>query len=386
LGRRAAEIGIRLALAWVAMHWLPHVFTNDVHTLWVRTKTMGVHRLPYRQVLWEYPPLSLIPVLWAPALARHFEVFRWSFVGVMVAAEYGSLEILRRAHPESARSLGHYWHLVVLPLGLFTWFRLDFLAVFCAVVALEELRAGRTAVGAITAGVFTKLWPGVLAVVLVLRRQWRSLIVLAAVDAVLLAAWVAYSPTGFRAFLRYREGRGFQVESLIGSIMLASGSRPRVVSLTWVVGSAHATAVGNLLLLVWVLLVAGSVAVAGRREPDLVALVGGLVLGLIVTSRLLSPQFLVWVVPFVAIGWAAGQRRPGYLLLVASAISVVTMRFYGTFVHHSRVLQLGVVGRDLILVALTADLIARGVGPRSERGPDLSYGVAASSLPVGRGG
>src|SRR5437868_5041195 len=82
-------------------------------------------------------------------------------------------------------------------LATIAWFRFDFLAVALAVAAFCRLQRGKPAAAALVAGVATKLWPGLLAVVLVADRRWKQLGVTVGATVAVFAGWWAFSPSGF---------------------------------------------------------------------------------------------------------------------------------------------------------------------------------------------
>mgnify|MGYP003351271159 CR=1 FL=1 len=78
----------------------------------------------------------------APFVSRH--LFTVWFGTLMIAAEYGSLVVLRRGRPAAdARALTRYWTCAGLPLASFTWFRFDFFAVWFTVLAIVASDHGR---------------------------------------------------------------------------------------------------------------------------------------------------------------------------------------------------------------------------------------------------
>jgi hypothetical protein len=120
--------------------------------------------------------------------------------------------------------------------------------------------------------------------------------------------------------------------------------------------------------LAWGLLVLGLVVVARRRRAyDPVLLTGAMVVTLLVSSRLLSPQFMVWPLPFAALAWANGERITGWLFGVASGITLLYLFFYRQLVQGSDFWALSVVVRNGLLIALAARMIQVGLRPQEHR-------------------
>jgi hypothetical protein len=93
---------------------------------------------------------------------------------------------------------------------------------------------------------------------------------------------------------------------------------------------------------------------AARSGDDVGRLDGvaplGAVLAFLLCSPLLSPQYLVWLLPFAAISWAHGHRAVAAVAGAGIVATMVLVRTYqglweGTFAAHAVVL-----GRNALLV------------------------------------
>jgi hypothetical protein len=89
-----------------------------------------------------------------------------------------------------------------------------------------------------------------------------------------------------------------------------------------------------------------------------------MVVTLLVSSRLLSPQFMVWPLPFAALAWAQGERITGWLFGIAAGITLLYLFFYAQLVHGSDLWATAVVVRNVLLVALGVRMIQVGLRPR----------------------
>jgi len=331
---------------------LSKVFWHDVLHFAATTAPISTSHLPYRDYVWEFPPLSLLPVFAAHAAGPAFTAV---FVGSMIACEYASLEVLRRSFPGRARRIALWWHACVLPLATFTWFRLDFLAVAAASAGLVALVRDRPVTRWAVAGFAAKVWPIVLVAGLAVRRRVRDAVVATAGAVAVLGAWWLWSPSGFASFLAYRRGSGLQVESTLGSLRLLMGAHVSVVSGAWVVGGQGGWG--------WVdpagLAVVGAAGLAAlvasrRRSVEAVRLCAALTVLMLVTSRILSPQYLVWVAPFAVLLAATGDRVSGRLFAVAVALTMVPLIDYDAFLAGQRALAAAVAARNMVLWALAA--------------------------------
>jgi hypothetical protein len=357
----ALEFALRVGLVIAVVEAFPQIYTNDAYHFWNHWHTLGLHHLPYRDFLWEFPPITVVPAA-AAALFRDSEAFA-IFLGIVMAAlELATLEILRRSRPAEREQLSLYWVAAALPISLLVWFRLDYMSVVFAAAALVCFERRRPASTFIVLGIFSKLWPGVLLAASAWRRRWREVAITVVASAVLLAAWYAFSSSGFDAFLAYRRGTGFQVESLIGSVVLLAGSRPILFrSGAYVVLAGHYGWVDSAMLLVWLAGVAAVVLVAYRRKPKHdPAVLGALVVGLILSSRLFSPQYLVWVLPFVLLARADGERRATGLFVVIGMLTTVYLLGYSRLLDGNRVLAALIVLRNVLLAVTGLTLLRWG--------------------------
>jgi hypothetical protein len=326
---------------------------------------LSLDRFPYRNFLWEFPPLTLVVVV--PARWLSESAFTAVFAAEMVACEYATIALLRRrfatASDRSDRidRIDRYWYAVALPLAAQAWFRLDFLSVVLAAWALVAILDHRSPVPPIVLGFLAKLWPVVLVAGLVCERRVRRSMAAVAGVSLYLVAWIGFSPRGFEQFLRYRHGSGFEIESIPGTIGVAAGARISTVSGSLVVGAGRFGWADTALLVIWAGLAVVCVAVGYLRPVRLVPLVGGLVVWLMLLSRILSPQYLVWALPFVAVCWAEGDRLPTGLFAVAAwCTTILDLDFIG-YAQGRPTLVVLVMLRNALLVATGASLLWTGL-------------------------
>jgi len=210
----ALEFAFRVGLVILVVEAFPQIYTNDAYHFWTEWRSLGLHHLPYRDFLWEFPPITVIPAA-AAALFRHDGDAFAIFLGIVMAAfELTTLEVLRRSRPAEREQLSLYWTAAAIPISLLVWFRLDFMSVLFAALALVWFERRRSASTFIVLGIFSKLWPGVLLAASAWRGRWREIATTAVASGLVVATWYAFSTSGFRAFLDYRRGTGFHVESL----------------------------------------------------------------------------------------------------------------------------------------------------------------------------
>jgi Glycosyltransferase family 87 len=305
--------------------------------------------LPYRDFYMEYPP-GAVPTFLAPtSLGGDYNLsFKLTVAAAglgVVAAVVAALALLQADRRRTAVALGL---LAVTPvaLGAVVLNRYDLwpaLLVSLAVVALLAERP-RLGFGLLAAGCAVKIYPAVVlpvAAIHVLRtRGSRALVGAVAVFAVVLVLiagpLAAIAPGGFGYSVKTQVVRQLHLESLGASLLLAADKlglyaadivpgRPGSIDL----GGGLPDALGVLTTLVLVAALAAVVLVYWRAEESDELLAAGFaasVAAFVAFSKVISPQFLVWLVPLVPlVARRAGLVASGLLLavLVTTQVEVV---------------------------------------------------------------
>jgi hypothetical protein len=349
---------------------------------------------PYRDFALEYPPGAL-PVFVLPALGgAHGDDFRRRFEQLM--AFLGEVMIICVAVALVALGAGRRWLLAalgfvavaVVALGPVVLSRFDLWPAALIAAALAALVSGRLRLGhlALGAAVAAKLYPAVLVpltLVYVWRRARRREVVvcgalLLAVLAAAFAPFVALAPHGVWDSIWNQASRPLQMESLGAALLLVghhlfgigltmdsshgsqnlAGTAPHALALTLTVLQAAA------LIAVWSLFARGP----ATRERLVLASAAALV-AFIALGKVLSPQFLIWLIPVVPL--VRGRRGLAASVLLAAALIVTQLwfpyRYWDLALHFGALESWLVLARDLLLVALFV-ILARGLFDReSER-------------------
>jgi hypothetical protein len=265
--------------------------------------------------------------------------------------------------------------LAPLALGSVVLTRFDLWPALLTVAAVAALVSGRDRLGLGVLGLATaaKLYPAVLlpvALVYVARRgRQNALAALVAFMGALLLCFLPFlllAPEGVWASIERQTSRPLQIESLGAALLLAGKQlglyEPTVVSTFGsqnVVGSLPDRLASLQTLLQIVAVVAVWVAVTRARDP-IAGLLGGsaaAVVAFVAFGKVLSPQFLIWLVPLVPL--AAAVSGLGIPVLFVAAL-VLTQLWFPT--RYWDVVDLGAVGwlvlvRDVVLVALLVALV-----------------------------
>jgi uncharacterized membrane protein len=334
--------------------------------------------VPYRSGFsMEFPP-GAIPALAVPALPRsHYVSWFKAFELLCAAAAIGAVAFAL-AGGSARRRYGAVVVAGVAPAALgpialnsFDFWPAALAAWAVALVVRGYPRWGLALLGAATAA---KLYPALLAPALlmhVLRERGRhearrALLAAAAVVFVVFAPFAAIAPGGLRASLQQQATRGLQVESLGGSILGVAhrlGGDFRVVvshsPFSFDLAGQGAGVLATLLTILvfvaaavaWQLLRDGAV----DRDRTLVA-VAATAVGFVAFAKVLSPQYLLFLVPLVPL---VDSIAVWLLMLLALALTQVWARFPQPFLD---TIHLGgriwvVLARNLVLVALYALLL-----------------------------
>jgi len=402
---------------------LPSV-TNDVkyiYSQWFNVLSEG--RFPQDDVMWQYPPAAALVML-APALLPmgYVESFYWISFAFDVLA-FVVLALAGRSRLAMAPAGGwrtmldrrtQPWALWVWVLGVaiggpIAYGRYD-LIVTSVVVCGLVLLAGRSPEGSrpgrrrglggalIGFGAMLKMWPALLLLVLgPTRKIWQAWMAAVATCAALLIAFYAWMPNAL-SFLSAQGGRGIEIESVgalpfhvaihhgwEGRVALNYGSMEYLGPYVQLVATLSLAA--SVFALFWLAYWRTTVRVWRSATAADAALVA--VLLFVVTSRVISPQYMVWLVGLAAVCALHFGRRgdsvmglPVALVLMATALSCVEFPYYfDELMRAERGAVLLVTVRNVLLIA--AALIGASRLWRSTRQLD-DAGRADVHLPAQR--
>jgi hypothetical protein len=306
--------------------------------------------LPYRDQRIEYPPLSL-PVLIAPVYVDDSrQGFADGFMWEMLVFDLGIVVLISLALPGDTKrvlsAIGIYTVGVVIlsgvvldrslidygPLALQRFDLVPTLFVLAAVLARDRGRSA-TWSALLSVGAAIKAFPLFLYPALLRgERNLRRAIVAGAIPLLLGAAAVIVTGDEFGSAIGYHTERTLQVESLgasafeVAHVLGASGISTRVGHGGFEISASGATAAR------WILVVIGAagylwLAWAGwRSKASNLQLVTALLAVLVVFAPVLSPQFLLWLLPISACAYGLG--RENMVLLVAVLFTQIALQNY----------------------------------------------------------
>jgi len=204
--------------------------------------------------------------------------------------------------------------------------------------------------------VLTKVWPVVLAPVFLLTGRRSAARWFLGSLALALLAWIGWS--GWRGpmqVLTLRGARGWEVESLGGALWwVVSGAHPHL--------EAGAARVGVVPPVANVLLGCGALILLSlawewardrRTEAPGSPAVEGLapfaaVAALLLAAPILSPQYLIWLLPVAAIAVTRGERR---LFAPVMTATILTTAIWLVPFERAHAVQAVILGRNAALMA-----------------------------------
>jgi uncharacterized membrane protein len=345
-------------------------------------------QVPYLDFSVEYPPAAL-PVFLLPAIGDHHDAntYRWNFEALMVVC--GLLAIAGvtvalgalRAGPERLFAALAFAALAPLALGSVILTRFDLWPTALLVLGLASVLAERRRLGLGVLGLAAsaKIFPAVvvpLAITYVWRRRGRreALIctgIFAAVVALCFAPFVRLSPGGVWDSLYRQADRPLQIESLGSSFLLVAHQLG-----AWTVhlnlshgsqnqGGSFAGAFATVQSIVQAVVVIGLwiTFARGPAEPErLVRYSAATVAAFIAFGKVLSPQFLIWLLPLVPLVRGRRGLAASAVLLVALVLTQLWFpnRYWRLALQQDAIASWLVFARDLVLVLLVVVLAMPG--------------------------
>ncbi len=313
--------------------------------------------VPYRDFPVEYPPLAL-PVFLLPAA---FSNYASAFADLMAACGVAVMVVVAAIDKRAA----FYAALAPVLVGSLVLSRFDLWPVLLVAIALLALVEGDDAVGwaFLGAGVGAKLWP---LVIVPLALHWslrrghrRAPFAGLAVAAAVFVPFAVVAPHGLWASVHGQGDRPLQIESL-GASLLTVFSHPRVVTTH---GSQNVAGHGLLAAAFAFAQLVAVVAcwVAYARGPAtrdrLLTYSAAAVCAFVAFGKVLSPQYLLWLIPLVPL--VGGARRLPALVALTAACALTQVWFPLRYFAYADSFHLAgvVLARDLVLVALYAVLV-----------------------------
>jgi uncharacterized membrane protein len=369
--------------------------------------------VPYRDFSVEYPPLALpafvFPSLFAgKSFSAYMEIFGlgMAICGVLAV---GFVALVLAAQRVSTRRLIAGVALVALSpllLGAVFLSRYDLFPAMLAIASLAAIFFGweRTGFALLALGAAAKAYPAVIvpiAAVYVWRNSGaRKAIGCVAIFAVIVLVcflpFLVVAPHGVWWAIHGQASRPPEIESLGAAVFLAAHQLIGTHLTYYFTHSSdnlngHAAlqfaSVMSVLQIAAPLLVLFLFARGPATKDRLLTAAAAAVSAFIVFDRVLSPQYLIWLAPLVAL--VPGRRGIAAIAMVACAMCMTQIWYplHVTPLKHFQPLESwAVIGRNLVLLALFAALawpdvpLRRSVGTASRNSGAPEHLVVAAPV------
>ncbi|MFB6982885.1 glycosyltransferase 87 family protein [Streptomyces scopuliridis] len=311
--------------------------TGDVAVIyhgWYEVLKTGTY--PLDDVTWQYPPAAALAII-SPAVLP-FLGYASAFFVLALLCDALAFGLLLYAGRRTGRSIRGAWVWVVgVPLlGPTAYARYDLMVTAVAVAALLAGVRRPRLLGALAGfGALLKVWPVLLLVGTPRGRATRWSWATAAAVAALLVVVCSVAMPGALAFLTFQRDRGTEIESLgalvfqvarhygwNGSVLLNYGSVEFVGPYVALVSNAALalTVLAFGWLLVWRLR-AREFSAGTLYDAAFAA-----VLLFTTTSRVISPQYMLWLVGLAAVCQTSRANRmalPAWLVVAATGVTLL---------------------------------------------------------------
>lgn len=311
--------------------------------------------VPYRDFDLEYP-IGCLPQLFLPILAgTSVPVYRLAYIAEMLV--FNALLLLaltwhvdrREGRLEARHRL--IWYLVsFLFLGRLIVSRIDVVPALLMYLAALSWTARKPILwGSLAAlGGLVKIVPALVVLPASLGELARprstrlvGTITFAVCSAAGVSLWYLLGHSGMVNSIRYHADRVLEIESIYaGLLMLLGRLGGEPFSVQWghgsheLVSSLSPAVLGASRYIQLALLGVSLIPLARSGSDRRLQCCGALTLAFIVTAPVLSPQYLVWVLPFIlSVGGPLGRRvRPLFVLACVLTFLIYPVLFYRTLV------------------------------------------------------
>jgi hypothetical protein len=343
--------------------------------------------VPYRDFPLEYPPLALafftLPRLVGSTLAGYYTAYQVEVVLFDLTALVVLDAIARRRGLSTWRVLAGY-SIAVLAAGPIIGQQFDIFPAVLALLALACFDSARDGAGwaLVALGTLTKLYPLLLAPVFLfvyggsrpdvgaVRYALRAARTFTVTCLVVLLPLLIVAPTSLRSFFAYHARRGIQLESTYASGILVAdhfgwGTAGTAMSFgAWNVTGATADAFAPASTFIFLAAMFATYYFLGTHasreslgsSARVEWLATGALLVLVVallTSKVLSPQYLIWLVPFLPLVGASYRSAIWAVFAAAGAVTYyIFPMHYRDLIASSMNAELALLVRNLLLVAL----------------------------------
>ncbi len=379
---------------FVALYYVLDTYPpkDDVINFHNQAEMIKSGMVPYKDFVFEFPPFALlfflIPSMFTSELDTYAQIFGIMVTLISIICLYYVLKISERMGVNKALvtfifvalMLLYYKELVV---------KFDTIPMALTIMSIYYFQRGNRhiAYGLAMVGALVKIYPIFLIVVflildLVDRRDSRRVRILRGLFSCMLVGLISIAPLlvagasfgDIMSFLTFHTERGFQVESVAGVVIQALGLLGLTTfSLENIYGTYDVISpVSDAILPYWNVLVAIVILLvlfviarhairegsAGSSDRNVVIYATVVFLAFILTNKVFSTQYMLWLFPLFALIASVPGRRQNWLmiayLLIIELLAAIMMMDYlpgtGLFVEENLI-------RDAMMIALMVSLL-----------------------------
>lgn len=372
------------------------LLTDDVHLYWTWSEVVLSGHYPINDPMWQYPPLAgFVFILGANLIANP----TLGFMFLALAADliiFGWL--LKRGREIKNLTAAWVYTWAALAIGPVMLTRFDVFPTLFAFAGLMMLNRPVRSGVLLGIGALLKVWPAFLIIAHPRRALPKALAGLIAVAVAVTAALMMWGPNSW-SFLSEQGQRGLQIESVGGLPFVIANFFGYELTTIFRYGSLEidATGAGAMASLI---AISGFVALAwlgfARLRGKMEAVPAGdvalaVVLISIATSRVFSPQYMIWVAGIGAFALLSSRSRmkPVVALLFATAIcgQLVYPIYYGSMMDGTWQGVFFQTARIALLVTATVWATYMVARPhRFYRTPDVEHTVEVEPIEPARSG
>jgi hypothetical protein len=299
--------------------------------------------LPYRDFAFEYPPFSLLffilPRLLAPAwltfsIYYQAEVVIFDIIGILIVYRIACKLGNPPWAPMAVYTIG------VLAMGPIICQQYDIFPAVMSLLAVYLFWSGKhkTAWAILALATMTKIYPALIAPIFLIHYlrncQWtrlrQGLITFGAVCLLILLPFLIMSPASLRSLYEYHALRGIQLESTYSAFLLVADKLDLISAWTefnhgaWnIMGTAADVLTKCSTYILGILLFAAYWFIYWQTEkgqPRIRQIGAFSMLVVLITlfaSKVLSPQYIIWLIPLLPLisgGWS-------YIIFVAFVVA-----------------------------------------------------------------
>jgi uncharacterized membrane protein len=339
--------------------------------------------LPYRDFSFEYPPFSLLFFILPRLLASTwlpFSVFYQIEVVIVDLLGLFLVNLIARRLGKAPWTLMTVYTLCILAIGPITGQQFDIFPAVMTLAAIYFFWLGRhqTSWVLLALGTLTKIYPLAIAPILLLiylkNRQYKQLAsglgIFAVICLVVVIPFLYYGSESIFNLVNYHAQRGIQLESTYSAILLAL-RQMGLIQVNWVFnfGSINldsplantvakmSTFISALALIITYWFIWSRIK-PGKSQFTRLAAYSLLVIDVVlVTSKVLSPQYLIWLVPLFPLLFGPWRYHITAIFLIIGILTyfIFPLNYEALEYFKTDAIAL-LVFRDLLLILLAVIL------------------------------